>query len=426
MPELERRHSRWYEQVVFNKLFQLALGVVICIYFPFTLRLNELSIDFYLIQVHTPALILSFFAFSIFFLVSYYVRDYPGAANLYYIFSSAVLIYGGLYACLIFLRYDYVRVQLFFSFLFSVFWVFVCIVWATRYQRRKIAVVPFGRVFDCLDIEDKYTNFVVLTGPDFSGRRFDGVVADLHSADIPASWEKFLAECTLSRIPVFHYKQLFESITGRVKVEHLSENIFGVLLPSRRYELIKRILDLAVVLVLLPIWFPVFILVGILVKLDSKGPVLYTQRRMGYRGKYFKIYKFRSMRIDMKGEAYTVEGVDPRITRIGHFIRKFRIDELPQFFNVLKGDMSLIGPRPESDLLAEVYEKDVPFFKYRHVVRPGISGWAQVMQGYAAETEGMKLKLEYDFYYIKHFSLFLDFLIFLKTIKTILTGFGAR
>ena len=136
--------------------------------------------------------------------------------------------------------------------------------------------------------------------------------------------------------------------------------------------------------------------------------------------------KFRSMRIDMGGKGFTQGKDDPRITKVGKFIRKYRIDELPQIFNILIGQMSFIGPRPESLDLSIWYEKDVPFFSYRHVVRPGISGWAQVEQGYAAEVDGMNIKLEYDFYYIKHFSLWLDILITFKTIKTIISGFGAR
>ena len=117
---------------------------------------------------------------------------------------------------------------------------------------------------------------------------------------------------------------------------------------------------------------------------------------------------------------------DMRITKFGHFIRKTRIDELPQFLNILKGDMSLIGPRPEQLSFVEQFNESIPFYRYRHIVRPGLSGWAQVMQGYASDEDETRVKLEYDFYYIKNFSLALDLLIILKTIQTILTGFGAR
>ncbi|QHD94453.1 exopolysaccharide biosynthesis protein [Proteus terrae subsp. cibarius] len=167
---------------------------------------------------------------------------------------------------------------------------------------------------------------------------------------------------------------------------------------------------------------PLLIITAILIKLDSKGPVFYNQQRMGYRDNPFKMYKFRSMRTDLNGKGFTSGTDNPRITRVGKFIRKFRIDEISQFLNVLKGEMSIIGPRPESLELSNWYEKEVHFFAYRHIVRPSITGWAQVTRGYAAEVDGMNLKLQYDFYYIKHFSFWLDVLVVLKTIRTIVTG----
>lgn len=192
------------------------------------------------------------------------------------------------------------------------------------------------------------------------------------------------------------------------------------------YSSLKRLVDFLCVFLLLPIFMPIMLVTAFLIARDSKGGVFYTQKRMGYRGKSFTMYKFRSMRTDMNGKGFTEGGEDPRITKVGSIIRKYRIDELPQILNVLKGEMSFIGPRPESLDLSVWYEKDVPFFSYRHVVRPGLSGWAQVNQGYAAEVDGMIVKLQYDFYYIKNFSLWLDILIVIKTIRTIFTGFGSR
>lgn len=248
----------------------------------------------------------------------------------------------------------------------------------------------------------------------------------IQTNDLPQEWEKFLAQCTLARIPVYHSQHILESLTGRVKINHLSENIFGELLPSRFYSLLKRIIDLTLVILVSPIFIPIMLITALLIKIDSSGSVFYNQQRMGYLGKSFKMYKFRSMRNDLQGKGFTEGEDDPRITKVGKIIRKFRIDEMPQILNVLKGDMSFIGPRPESLELSKWYENDVPFFSYRHTVRPGISGWAQVNQGYTAEVEGMNTKLEHDFYYIKNFSLWLDILIIVKTIRTILTGFGAR
>ena len=163
------------------------------------------------------------------------------------------------------------------------------------------------------------------------------------------------------------------------------------------------------------------------IRLESPGSELFVQNRVGQGGREFKIYKFRSMAADSEADGAKLAQVgDSRITRVGSFIRKTRLDELPQFFNILKGDMSLIGPRPEQKYFVERFEQSIPFYGYRHIVKPGLSGWAQVTQGYAGNEDETQVKLEHDFYYIKHFSLSLDILIIFKTVKTILTGFGAR
>jgi lipopolysaccharide/colanic/teichoic acid biosynthesis glycosyltransferase len=147
---------------------------------------------------------------------------------------------------------------------------------------------------------------------------------------------------------------------------------------------------------------------------------------MGFRGRTFTMLKLRTMCVDAdKGSQFTTAR-DPRVTRIGRFLRKTRIDELPQIFNILRGEMSWIGPRPESVALSEWYESRIPFYRYRHIVRPGITGWGAVNQGNVAEVEQATFKLQYDFYYIKNFGLWLDLFIAGKTLKTILTGFGAR
>ncbi|MDR5886712.1 sugar transferase [Vreelandella janggokensis] len=230
----------------------------------------------------------------------------------------------------------------------------------------------------------------------------------------------------MCHIPVYHHRQISETISGRVQIDHLSENEFGSLLLPLFYVGFKRVMDFLPAVILLPFLLPVLLAVALLIKRDSPGPVFFMQPRVGYRGRSFNMFMFRSMYHYMSGEDFTVSGNDPRITRLGRILRRYRLDELPQLFNVLRGEMSFIGPRPESESLSEWYEQDVPFFSYRHVVRPGISGWAQVEQGYAAEVEGMKRKLQYDFYYIKHCSLWLDVLIVLKTVRILCTGFGSR
>jgi lipopolysaccharide/colanic/teichoic acid biosynthesis glycosyltransferase len=151
---------------------------------------------------------------------------------------------------------------------------------------------------------------------------------------------------------------------------------------------------------------------------------------MGHRGKTFKMYKFRTMRVDSQASdprmAAITASEDARITRIGRVLRRYRMDELPQVINVLKGEMSWIGPRPEAVPLSRWYEAELPFYRYRHIVRPGITGWAQVQQGHVAELGDVLWKLHYDFYYIRNFSFWLDLLIVARTIRTILGGLGAR
>ena len=253
------------------------------------------------------------------------------------------------------------------------------------------------------------------------------VVTNLHAPELDDQWQRFLADCTLKGIAVYNIRQVQESLTGRVKIRHLYENDLGSLLPSPAYVVVKRILDIILILITLPISIPLMLLTALAIKLESKGNVLFIQNRIGQGGREFKIYKFRSMSMNSEQDGAKLAQVgDARVTRVGKFIRKTRLDELPQFFNILRGDMSLIGPRPEQKVFVKQFNQSIPFYNYRHIVKPGLSGWAQVTQGYAGDTNETQIKLEHDFYYIKHFSLSLDILIIFKTIKTIATGFGAR
>ena len=236
----------------------------------------------------------------------------------------------------------------------------------------------------------------------------------------------FFAEVAVSGIPVYSANHLGEALSGMVDVHHLMENNFGVLSPSPVYVFVKRIIDFVIVFVSTPIVLPIGLIVALLVKIDSEGGAIFKQKRVGFRGREFYIYKFRSMRVTQYGLSTTPSNDHHRITRVGKVIRKYRLDEIPQLWNVLKGDMSLIGPRPETRELHLRYEKEIPFFNYRLIVRPGLTGWAQVMQGYTTNQEGAIDKLSYDFYYIKHFSFWLDALIFSRTFKVLIHGTGSK
>jgi lipopolysaccharide/colanic/teichoic acid biosynthesis glycosyltransferase len=160
---------------------------------------------------------------------------------------------------------------------------------------------------------------------------------------------------------------------------------------------------------------------------DSPGPAFFGQSRVGRDGQLFKLWKFRSMVHGLQAPGvHFAQAEDPRITRVGRFLRRTRLDELPQLWNVLRGHMSLIGPRPEQAGFVREFATTIPSYPYRHLVRPGLTGWAQVQQGYADSVESTRIKLSYDLYYVAHYSLALDLLIAAKTIKTIYTGFGAR
>ena len=423
--KLERRHSRWYELILFNGLFQFLLGFAVVVLLPNWIRWEDALLIWPLKPTQLNTLLANSSAYVFSFLILYKFKRYPGTRSLPFIIPTLLVAWLLVFAVFLFLREEaYARQVLFYSFMLANVWAFLSFFVGRRYLKPKLALVPFGRAVELG--ESVPLAFTLLDRPNLEGRRYDAVVADLHSEALPDDWEYFLASCTLAGIPVFHYQQVKESLTGRVQINHLSENILGSLQPSAFYSGVKRLVDIFAVFMLLPLLLPIMLLTAIAILIDSRGGVFYTQQRMGYRGKPFTMYKFRSMYTNIKGKDFTEGEEDPRITRVGSFIRKYRIDELPQILNILKSEMSFIGPRPESVELSNWYEKDVAFFSYRHIVRPGISGWAQVEQGYAAEVEGMNIKLQYDFYYIKHFSLWLDILIVVKTIRTILTGFGAR
>ena len=189
----------------------------------------------------------------------------------------------------------------------------------------------------------------------------------------------------------------------------------------------KRWLDIASSALSLILSLPLCLLVALVIKLDSSGPVFYRQERVGQDGKTFTMLKFRSMRNDAEENGPKWAAInDDRITRVGRFIRKYRLDEILQMINVLKGDMSFIGPRPERPIFVDKFAREIPYYPRRHVAKPGISGWAQIRYPYGASKEDALGKLKYDLYYIRHFSIFFDISIILETGKVVLLGKGSR
>ena len=251
-----------------------------------------------------------------------------------------------------------------------------------------------------------------------------GLVFDKDLESSP-QWERMVGRAVLRNIPVYEINHLREMITGRVKLRSNPEGVFGALLPSQPYLRSKRVIDTVTAVPALLLLSPLLALACVIIRLESPGPAIFRQVRIGYQGRRFICYKLRTMRVSAGGPAFT-EAADPRITRFGRFLRKWRFDELPQLVNIIRGEMSWIGPRPEAIELSKAYARTIPFYAYRHAVRPGITGWAAMHQGNVALTDAATVKLEYDFYYLKYFSIWLDFLIVLMTMRTLVTGFGHK
>lgn len=248
-----------------------------------------------------------------------------------------------------------------------------------------------------------------------------------------AGWGQYLQEARISGREVITPAGLIEARAGRLQIAGMADLPQAQAGEGTLYPRLKRGLDVVMALAGLLLLWPLLLAVALAIRIDSPGPAIFRQQRMGYRGVPFTVWKFRSMHVAASGEPaaeslsadMTREG-DARITRIGQVLRRFRIDELPQLVNILAGDMSLIGPRPETIALSRYYETTLPRYRYRHMVRPGITGWAQVNQGHVTSAEEVATKLEYDFYYVRHLCLWLDVLILLLTIRVVLTGHGAR
>ena len=234
------------------------------------------------------------------------------------------------------------------------------------------------------------------------------------------------------RVQVETVAALMENLTMRTPVEHINDEWLlledGFNLNTRKLpRRLKRTMDIVLAVGLLLVLWPLLLITAVVVRLDSPGPAIYRQTRVGLKNKNFTLYKFRSMRLDAEkdGAVWAVKN-DPRVTKVGGFIRKVRLDELPQLINVIKGDMSFVGPRPERPEFVAALSEKIPYYYIRHTVKPGITGWAQVSYPYGASVEDSRMKLEYDLYYIKRMSLFFDFKVFLRTVGVILFPSGAR
>ena len=272
-----------------------------------------------------------------------------------------------------------------------------------------------------------------------SADKLEAIATEKHIARIIVALEdrrlkmptRDLVKLRVQGVRVEDAHSTISSLSGRVWLNTVQPSWFVFsdgFHRSRTTLVLKRFIDLACALVGLTLSLPIMLILAIAIRLDSKGPAIYRQKRVGYRGKCFDVLKFRSMSVDAEklNGAEWARKDDPRVTRVGRFIRKVRLDELPQFINIIRGDMSFIGPRPERPVFVEQLRQQISYYDERHSVRPGLSGWAQVQYGYGASLEDAVRKLEYDLFYLKNMSVFFDFAIILQTVRIVLTGHGGR
>lgn len=273
-----------------------------------------------------------------------------------------------------------------------------------------------GTGHDLLDVvkSENITEIIITSTRDLPGEIFQAVM------------DSYEHGIVITPMPI-----LYERITERVPVEHVGDN-WAVVLPIsgtsvfNPYPFLKRIFDILLALFGFILFIPIFPFIALSIYLDSPGSIFYSQTRVGLNGKHYRIYKLRSMEpnAEEKTGAVFAQKNDMRVTQVGKFMRKTRLDELPQLWNILKGEMSMIGPRPERPEHVQRLQEKIPFYRTRHIVRPGVTGWAQIRYGYGANDEDALVKLQYDLYYIRHQSLLLDFGILIRTIGKVLKMSG--
>jgi sugar transferase (PEP-CTERM system associated) len=323
--------------------------------------------------------------------------------------------------------------------------------------RRRILILGVGSLAEelsqvLLSRSKMFTDLVGLiakddeqVGDEFAGAKIVGSISQLLSV-VERERVDTIAVCLEDRravlpvqtlldlkgmgIDIWDGHHLYEEESGRLPINDLKPS---AIIFSREFKqgmvvrAIKRSMDLCISLAGLVVALPLMAAIGILIKLDSPGPVVYRQVRVGLRAQPYTIWKFRSMFLDAeKGGARWTSEKDPRISRVGRWLRKWRLDEIPQLINVIRGEMSMVGPRPERPVFVQELRGVIPYYDIRHTVRPGITGWAQTQFRYGASAEDSHMKLQYDLYYVKYMSLRLDMRILVETIRVILRGEGAR
>lgn len=420
------RSGSGFAKVIIRDRYQILVCIALAVGIPLSIRsliagthISEPT-QYNTVIAATVAIILAYISFR-------KIHVFPGINSGGYIATSLTLWFGIMSVIFVFFRLEYTTIQLFFGYALSnLYFIFVNIYFVNR-RAIVLGVVPSPATANLPQI--RRVEWLSISSFDSPLPALDGVVVDLHASHSD-EWSHRIAAFAIEGVPVYHFKDAIENMLGHVEIEKLSENTLGSLNPNDVYLTIKSSFDRVSAILIFIMAFPLLLLTAVAIKFDSPGPILYRQSRMGFRKRPFTVVKFRTMNHEPNSDDQRLSAItrhnDPRITRVGRFLRKSRIDELPQLINIIRGEMSLIGPRPEAIALTEWYEKEIPFYHYRHIIKPGITGWAQVNQGHVSDVDDVTRKLHLDFYYVKHFSFWLDVYIVLKTIRVMLNGHGAK
>lgn len=410
--------------------YQFSLLIIVGSVVPALVRQNAFNVPFYF-TTQIASIIGGALALAIGYFTYRRLIVFPGISAGGYVITSMTASFGILVAIFVLCRIDYSRWQITTCYFLSMSTLLLIHFKVERHRNLVFAYVPGGQTSALPALAR--VMWRTIEHPDaLPEGQINAIVVDLHH-EHDAKWESAIARWVLAGTPVYDTRAAIEQLTGRVEINHLYENTLGSLNPNAFLIKFKSVIDWVASLLIGVVLAPLVALIAIAVRLDSPGPALFRQLRIGFRARPFIVYKFRTMRVMPEGQSEEqirqlamTQNDDQRITRFGRWLRRSRLDELPQLINILKGEMSLIGPRPEALSLSQWYEEEISFYHYRHIIKPGITGWAQVNQGHVTDVERIREKLHLDFYYVKNYSFWLDILIVLRTVAIMVTGNGAR
>ena len=299
------------------------------------------------------------------------------------------------------------------------------------YQEELIKTLKKGEQYRFLGVLDnKQENFIEALKSEYGRLKPDIIVDFTDTLLNDTKLVEILLNYKLEGLQFYNYLNFYENLEMKLPISDLDQKWFlendGFEIYYNNFNMrVKRLLDILMAVIIGTICLPLMLIAAVIVKLGSKGPVLFIQERIGELNRPFDMYKFRSMAQDAEKDGpQWAQKNDARITRFGKFMRLTRIDELPQLWNVIRGDMSFVGPRPEREFFIKQLEKEIPYYNLRHTVKPGLTGWAQIMYQYGSTIDDSYIKLQYDLYYIKHHNIIFDFMIILNTITTVILGKG--